>query len=73
MAYDKSCAKKDKWRIPENILFITALLGGGVGGLVGMQIFRHKRKKLYFYIIFTLSAALHLCLIYLTITKFILK
>ena len=45
---DKQKAKKDKWRIPEKTLFLVALLGGGLGTTLGMQLFRHKTKHWYF-------------------------
>lgn len=41
---DKSKAKRGKWRIPEKTLFITAILGGSIGALLGMRTFRHKTK-----------------------------
>lgn len=44
MSNDKSRAKKRERRTPEKILFITAWLGGSVGMLLGMRIFRHKTK-----------------------------
>ena len=45
---DKRKAKKGKWRIPEQTLFIITALGGGIGTIVGMYTFRHKTKKLKF-------------------------
>lgn len=48
MWIDKRKAKKGKWRIPENTLFLITLLGGGVGTISGMYTFRHKTKKLKF-------------------------
>ena len=48
MGIDKWKAKKDWWRIPENTLFMFAILGGGIGTILGMYIFRHKTKKLKF-------------------------
>ena len=47
---DKRKAQKGKWRIPEKRLFLFALLGGGVGCTLGMQVFRHKTKHLSFVI-----------------------
>lgn len=41
---DKQYAKKDLWRIPEKTLIISALLGGSIGALFGMNRFRHKTK-----------------------------
>lgn len=54
MYIDKSKAKKGKWRIKESTLFILVLLGGGIGGILGMQLFKHKTKKLKFVIGFPL-------------------
>lgn len=50
MWWDKRCAKKGDWRISEKGLFTVVLLGGGIGGILGMYIFRHKTKKPIFYI-----------------------
>ena len=50
MASDKKRAKKKLWRIPEKTLFLTALLGGSVGSIIGMQLFRHKTKHMCFVI-----------------------
>ena len=54
MYIDKSKAKKGKWRVKESTLFILVLLGGGIGGILGMQVFKHKTKKLKFVIGFPL-------------------
>ena len=40
--WDKMCAKRGMWRVPEKILLLLAFLGGSVGAMVGMAIFRHK-------------------------------
>lgn len=45
MGIDKLKAKRGSWRIPENTLFTFTILGGGVGTILGMYIFRHKTKK----------------------------
>jgi uncharacterized membrane protein YsdA (DUF1294 family) len=52
--YDKWMAASHSWRIPEAILWALAAIGGSVGALVGMHIFRHKTKKLSFQLILTL-------------------
>ncbi len=44
MLIDKQKAKKDRWRIPEKTLIIVALLGGSLGAIAGMKLFRHKTK-----------------------------
>ena len=48
MGIDKWKAKHDSWRIPEKTLFLSAILGGSVGALAGMYLFRHKTKHLSF-------------------------
>lgn len=48
MGIDKSKAKKHAWRIPEATLFLSAILGGSIGAILGMQTFRHKTKHWYF-------------------------
>ena len=45
MWIDKRKAKKGSWRISEKALFTLVLLGGGVGGILGMYVFRHKTQK----------------------------
>lgn len=50
MYIDKQKAKKSKRRISEKTLFTLAFLGGGIGGIAGMYIFRHKTKKARFII-----------------------
>lgn len=42
MGVDKYKAKHDKWRIRESTLFVLAIIGGSVGGILGMRMFRHK-------------------------------
>ena len=50
MYIDKRKAKKGKRRIPEKTLFILVGLGGGIGGILAMYLFRHKTKKTRFVI-----------------------
>jgi len=63
-AYDKFQAKRGGWRIPERSLLGLTLFGGGIGGLVGMLLFRHKTRKNIFWFTAILGIGL---LIYLTI------
>lgn len=50
MGIDKKRAIKHVWRIPESNLFILAFIGGSIGSIIGMQLFRHKtRKKIFLY------------------------
>lgn len=39
---DKRRAQKGRWRIPESTLMILAILGGSIGALLGIKIWRHK-------------------------------
>ena len=48
MGVDKSRAKRRKWRIPEATLFLVAVIGGSIGSILGMYLFRHKTKHWYF-------------------------
>ncbi|WP_128426834.1 DUF1294 domain-containing protein [Gudongella oleilytica] len=45
---DKRLALNHGWRIPESRLFLTALLGGAAGAILGMKLFSHKTKKASF-------------------------
>lgn len=54
MAYDKRCAKAGKWRVPEKTLFLAAACFGGLGGVLGMLLCRHKTKHWYFRVFFPL-------------------
>ena len=43
---DKFLAYKHYYRISEKILYLFGILGGSLGALFGMLLFRHKTKKL---------------------------
>lgn len=44
MGIDKLKARRRGFRIPEATLFIIALIGGSIGSILGMYIFRHKTR-----------------------------
>lgn len=48
MGVDKKRAIRHQWRISETTLFLIALLGGSLGSIIGMQLFRHKTRHWYF-------------------------
>lgn len=48
MRIDKKKAQLGHWRIRESTLVTVAVLGGSVGMLLGMRLFRHKTKHLKF-------------------------
>ncbi len=56
---DKVKAINNKYRIPEKVLLLWAFLGP-IGGLLGMQLFRHKTKKAKFKVAIPLFLCLHL-------------
>lgn len=64
MYVDKRKARYGKWRIPEQSLFILALIGGSIGAIAGMYTFRHKTKKMRFVIGFPVILVLQIVLIF---------
>ena len=48
MLVDKWKAQKNRWRVRESTLLLIAALGGSVGSLLGMYLFRHKTLHLKF-------------------------
>jgi len=72
MVHDKRNAKNHKWRVSEATLITISLLGGSIGILMGMYIFRHKTNHLKFTLGIPLILLLNLflyVLIYTTILK----
>lgn len=62
MLWDKRKAIKKAWRIPERTLFAVAILGGSLGSLLGMHLFRHKTKHLSFLLGIPCILILHIIL-----------
>lgn len=56
---DKIKARLSKWRIKECVLLILSALGGAVGGVIAMLLFRHKTCKKYFWLVNVASLILH--------------
>lgn len=48
MGVDKRKAIKHQWRISEKTLWITAIIGGSIGVIIGMRFFKHKTKHQLF-------------------------
>lgn len=65
MGIDKEKAKLKKWRISEKTLFLLALFGGGIGGIIGIYTFRHKTKHLKFTLGFPIIIVFQLIVILL--------
>jgi uncharacterized membrane protein YsdA (DUF1294 family) len=62
MGLDKHRARTRQWRVPENILFGAALLGGSAGAWAGMYVFHHKTRHWYFVVGIPLILAAQLAL-----------
>ena len=60
---DKRRAKRRKWRIPEKLLLLCGVCGGAAGALLGMEVFRHKTKHWYFYVVNIMALLLHILLL----------
>ncbi len=46
--YDKMCAVKGYWRVPELTLLVISFLWGSIGAFLGVFIFNHKTNKWLF-------------------------
>ena len=57
---DKRRAVRGGWRIPERTLHWMELAGGWPGALAGQAVFRHKRRKVAFMVVFAGIAMIHL-------------
>jgi uncharacterized membrane protein YsdA (DUF1294 family) len=53
--FDKWRARRSGCRVSERTLILCGALGGWLGGLVGMNIFRHKTAKTAFKLKYTLA------------------
>ena len=59
MGLDKRKAIKHQWRIPERNLLFVAFIGGGLGSLFGMWVFRHKTKHTKFTLLIPISVLVY--------------
>ena len=69
MGIDKAKAKAGAWRIPEKTLFLVTTLFGGLGGTLGMNVFRHKTKHWYFKYGFPALLVIQLAVLALVLPK----
>lgn len=61
---DKQRAKSGQWRVPERWLVALVLLGGALGGLAGMLIFRHKTRKKGFWVLISIGLIIHIAVFF---------
>ena len=69
MGFDKQRAKHHLWRISEKTLFLSAILGGSMGAILGMYTFRHKTKHATF--VYGMPAILSVQLILMALIRFL--
>ncbi len=67
-AKDKSAAMKGRWRVSENTLHISALLGGWPGAVFAQAMFNHKTSKQPFRMFFWLTIMINIGFIGWTFT-----
>ncbi len=65
MGIDKYKARREKWRISEKTLLLSALLGGSIGTLLGMLLFHHKTRKPRFFLGVPMILILQVLILYL--------
>lgn len=64
MGWDKRKANQKGWRTSEKHFFIAALIGGSLGVLLGMQVWRHKTQKWPFKLPIYVIVTIQLLLLY---------
>ena len=69
---DKWRAQRDRWRIPEDTLIWLAIVGGSIGALLGIYLFRHKTKHRKFTIGIPVILAVQLVLAYFLLPQLFL-
>lgn len=60
MLTDKIKAIKGRWRVPEKTLLGVCAMGGSLGGLIAMKLFRHKTLHPQFSIGIPVMLAVHI-------------
>lgn len=63
--FDKYKANRDKRRLKNGLLLGLSFIGGAIGGLFGMKVFRHKTKKAYYKMGLPLMILMHILLLIL--------
>ncbi len=59
--FDKFLAVNEKRRVAERNLLGLSFLGGAVGGLLGIIVFRHKTRSLWFRFLIPIAAIINAC------------
>ena len=58
MGFDKMSAEVNSERLPEMWFFLISLVGGFVGVILGMFVFRHKTRRMSFQLKIAAAAVL---------------
>ncbi len=56
---DKNAAKQGRWRTRESTLLILSAVGGAIGGILAMLLFRHKTKHTVFWLVNIIAAVVY--------------
>ncbi len=59
LGWDKRAAARSGRRIPERVLHLLELFGGWPGALIGMALWKHKRRKKAYVAVTAAIVALH--------------
>ena len=69
-AVDKFRAQGGMWRIPEATLLGFSFFGGAVGGMLAMQLCRHKTKHGVFYLVNSVGLIWQIALLVFLMVKY---
>lgn len=67
--YDKDMAEKNKQRVAEKTLLIFTFLGGTLGALIAMRMYKHKTNKASFQLKFLLTVIAQVFVYYFTFKR----
>ncbi len=67
---DKWKAKRKRWRIPESVLILLAVIGGGIGALLGMFVWHHKTQHAKFKIGVPIILLMQIVAVFFYLQKF---
>lgn len=65
--WDKRRAIYNERRVPEKILWLLAVIGGSPGGLIAMEVVRHKNRKMGFVLVMLVILLTQMIAVYLAL------
>ncbi len=66
---DKVAARSGGWRISEKTLLTLSVFGGCFGAIVAMLVFRHKTRKLKFWLVNIIASIIHAMILSLLLVR----